>query len=221
MPRDGDFWYTKYLMKSSRAKTRHIVGIDEVGRGPIAGEVAVGAVLLYAEYLSELQILFPEVKDSKKLSPKVREEWFLRIKEARTKGYLEIAVTTVPPSVIDKKGIVYAIRTALDASLEKVRSVSGHAPNNLHVLLDGGLKAPQIYPHQETIIKGDEKELAIALASVAAKVYRDKRMTALGKKFPAYGFEDHKGYGTRAHYQAIKDYGLCPHHRKSFLKNLA
>lgn len=86
------------------------------------------------------------------------------------------------------------------------------------VLLDGGLRAPVHYTNQQTIIKGDEKELVIALASIVAKVTRDKRMVALAKKFPAYGFEKHKGYGTRAHYEAIKKHGITPHHRKSFLK---
>ncbi|MBI5400711.1 MAG: hypothetical protein HZB12_01160 [Candidatus Yonathbacteria bacterium] len=88
------------------------------------------------------------------------------------------------------------------------------------VLLDGGLRAPAHYSNQKTIIKGDEKELSIALASIVAKVARDKKMIALAKKFPAYGFEKHKGYGTRAHYEAIKKHGATKHHRKSFLKNV-
>ncbi|MBI3634379.1 MAG: hypothetical protein HY228_02050 [Candidatus Yonathbacteria bacterium] len=88
------------------------------------------------------------------------------------------------------------------------------------VLLDGGLRAPARYKNQKTIIKGDEKELVIALASIVAKVARDARMVKLGKKFPQYGFEKHKGYGTRAHYKAIKKHGITKHHRKSFLKNV-
>jgi len=85
------------------------------------------------------------------------------------------------------------------------------------VLLDGGLKAHPIFTNQETIIKGDEKEILIALASVMAKVARDREMEKLGEKYPHYGFETHKGYGTKKHYAAIRKHGFCPEHRRSFL----
>ncbi|MFZ2303443.1 MAG: ribonuclease HII [Minisyncoccia bacterium] len=195
---------------------KYIIGIDEVGRGPLAGPVAVGAVCIYAEYHKRVTKLFPVVKDSKKLTPKSRAEWHERIREAEKLGYLSCSVSFVTPSVIDKKGLSYAIRTAIEKSLSAIE----HDAEETRVLLDGALRAPSHYQNQETIIKGDEKELVIALASIVAKTARDARMVLLAKKFPAYGFEKHKGYGTRAHYEAIKKNGIIPHHRKSFLRGL-
>ncbi|KKS28022.1 MAG: Ribonuclease HII [Parcubacteria group bacterium GW2011_GWC1_42_11] len=212
-------------MNKRTGKYEHIIGIDEVGRGPLAGPVAVGAVCIYAEHHKRVTKLFPVIKDSKKLTAKLRDEWNKRIFEAESLGYLSCAVAFVPPSVIDKKGLSHAIRSALTRALKIVDPVS--IPNSKFniqystlVLLDGGLRAPSHYLYQETIIKGDEKELSIALASIVAKVARDKKMVALAKKFPEHGFEKHKGYGTHAHYEAIKKHGITPHHRKSFLKGL-
>ena len=211
-----------------KGKLKYIVGIDEVGRGPIAGEVAVGAVLIFAEHYKKVSKLFPVIKDSKKLSAKAREAWLVKIREAESRGHLISKVSFVSSSIIDKKGIAHSIRTALAESLEFVVFHAFKRPDleNLglrsdlgwvQVLLDGGLKAPVEYEFQETIIKGDEKELVIALASIVAKVTRDERMIKLAKKFPEYGFEKHKGYGTRAHYTAVRKYGLTKHHRKSYL----
>ncbi|MHB1118255.1 MAG: ribonuclease HII, partial [Minisyncoccota bacterium] len=195
-------------------KINHIVGIDEVGRGPLAGPVAIGAVKVKVESLKVNSKWAQGFKDSKKLSPKAREAWMVKIEEAKSEGWLEYAVAFVAPEVIDKKGIAPSIRLALDRALKAIP----HEVEYTRVLLDGGLQAPEQYVHQETIIKGDEKELVIALASIVAKVARDKRMVALAKKFPLYGFEQHKGYGTRGHYQSLKKHGLTPHHRKSFLR---
>ncbi|MEK7568744.1 MAG: ribonuclease HII [Patescibacteria group bacterium] len=211
---------------------KYIIGVDEVGRGPLAGPVAIGVVRLKVEQVKYKKEWALGFRDSKKLSPKAREEWLVKIEEARSEGWLEYAVAFVAPSVIDKKGITHAIRTALSRALKKVdpapdlvKSPTGlfqHStfdiPYSARILLDGGLRAPAHYTNQQTIIRGDEKELVIALASIVAKVTRDRRMVALAKKFPAYGFEKHKGYGTRAHYEAIKKHGIIPHHRKSFLK---
>lgn len=199
-----------------KTEQQYLIGIDEVGRGPLAGPVAVGAVCIYIEHQNKVKKFFPIIKDSKKLTQKKREEWDKKIREAEKLGYLSFAVTFVSPGVIDKKGLSFAIRTALEKSLSAI----GHDVKNAKVLLDGGLRAPAQYVNQETIIKGDEKELVIALASIVAKVARDTRMIALSKKLPEYGFERHKGYGTREHYKAIKKNGITKHHRKSFLKGL-
>lgn len=203
---------------------KYTIGIDEVGRGPLAGPVAVGAVCIYAEHHARVKKLFPVIKDSKKLTAKKRKEWNMQILEAEALGYLSYAVSFVAPSVIDKKGLSYAIRVALEESLGAIERKSPRPrresfDSETKVLLDGGLRAPVHYLNQETIVKGDEKELAIALASIVAKVSRDARMILLAKKFPKYGFEKHKGYGTRFHYEAIKKNGITIHHRKSFLKN--
>lgn len=221
---DGDniLCYDETMKK--RTGTKYIIGIDEVGRGPIAGPVAIGAVKLKAESV-KLKVEWARgFRDSKKLTPKAREAWFVKIKKAQSEGWLEYAVAFVSPSVIDKKGIVPAINTALARALGVVESqgrtlakIPRNRSWNTKVLLDGGLRAPAQYKNQETIIKGDEKELAIALASIVAKVTRDKRMVALAKKHPHHGFKKHKGYGTRAHYAAIKKHGVTPHHRRSFL----
>lgn len=208
-----------------------LIGIDEVGRGPIAGPVAVGAFVFLDPKAAKL---FRGVKESKQLSEQRREEWFRAIEKAQKAGLVDFAVSFQSNKVIDSKGISYAIRTALARSLDSVSSKpanSSKSPNvnpdarhgnattaNSLVLLDGGLKAPPNYKNQKTIIKGDEKEMTIALASICAKVLRDRRMNLLGKKYPKYGFEKHKGYGTKEHYNAIKKYGLLSIHRKNFLR---
>ena len=189
------------------------IGIDEVGRGPIAGPVAVGA---FAFLTPSARKLFPGVKESKQLSEAKREEWFAKIQEIKKLGHIDFAVSFQSEKVVDKKGISFAIRKCLKDALEELKI----NPNKAKVLLDGGLKAPIEYSNQKTIIKGDVKEKVIALASICAKVSRDRKMRKLAKKYPEYGFDIHKGYGTRFHYQAIKKYGKLPIHRNSFLKNI-
>lgn len=215
---------------------RYIVGIDEVGRGPLAGPVAVCAFLIKDDSFLENQKerKFPKLKDSKKLSKKQREEWFEYLKDAKTLGLCDYAVSFVSPENIDKFGIAKCIQKALNQSLEKVTSqdhanslrftLKGsdvtknlHNPAAFYVFLDGGLKAPAEYVNQETIIRGDELHPVISLASIVAKVSRDAIMTKYAKDYPEYGFEKHMGYGTRAHYAAIKTHGQTPIHRKSFI----
>lgn len=196
---------------------KHIIGIDEVGRGPLAGPVAVGVVKFKVESLKVNATWTRGFSDSKKLTQKAREEWMVKIEQARSEGWLEYSVVFVAPSVIDKKGIVHAISTALGRALNTTLGGRTSKCEEVLVLLDGGLYAPACFKNQKTIVKGDEKEFVIALASIVAKVTRDKRMVALAKRFPQSGFEQHKGYGTRKHYKAIKKHGLTPHHRKSFI----
>lgn len=189
------------------------IGIDEVGRGPIAGPVAVGAFVFLKPGARKL---FRGVKESKQLSEAKREAWFARIQSAQRSGQVNFSVTFQSEKIIDTKGLSYAIKTALLTSLYALKI----KPERARVLLDGGLKAPANYANQKTIIKGDEKEMVIALASICAKVLRDRKMNLLAKKYPKYGFEKHKGYGTRAHYQAIKKYGMLKTHRRSFLTTI-
>jgi len=191
---------------------KYSVGIDEAGRGPLAGPVAVGAVRIKAGFDMKF---FEGIKDSKKLSAKKREKWFLKAEEARKRGELDWAVSLVSEKGIDKAGIAPAIRSGIERCLKKLS-----AETTDRIFLDGGLKLPKEYLYQETIIKGDEKIAVISLASICAKVTRDKYMTELSKKYPDYGFEIHKGYGTRAHIAAIKKHGASDVHRKSFLKNI-
>lgn len=196
------------------------IGIDEVGRGPVAGPVSVGAMQVIGNRLQGIvknteKILGVRLKDSKKLSRKQRELWFEQIKEWKKKKLCDFIVVSVTAKEIDQIGISKAIRKALKRSLAALRPTK-----QTPVLLDGGLKAPIEFKNQKTIIKGDEKESVIALASIVAKVTRDRYMIVQAKKYPAYGFETNVGYGTKKQYAAIKKHGLTPLHRKTYLKNL-
>jgi len=197
-------------------KTKYIIGIDEVGRGPVAGPVAVGAVAYRAGLEKALKKEIKGVRDSKKLPMHKREAIFDSVREKQKEGQIDYVVAFVGPELIDRKGIACAIRRALKASLRRLNL----DPGEVIVLLDGGLRAPEEYLAQETIIRGDDSEFAIALASIMAKVSRDARMVKAGGKFPEYKFEQHKGYGTAEHMRHIKRFGLTTIHRKSFLKSI-
>ncbi len=193
---------------------KYIIGIDEVGRGPLAGPVAVGAVAVPRGFDEKL---FAGIKDSKKLSPELRQMWFKKIKTLAADRKLSYTVSFVSSQKIDSWGLTKAISTALERSVSKL-AVN---PTDCLVLLDGGLKAPAIFKHQKTIIKGDEKEPVISMASIMAKVLRDRKMVEFSKQYPQYGFEVHKGYGTKKHIAAIKEKGMCPIHRRLFLRKFS
>lgn len=197
----------------------YIVGIDEAGRGPLAGPVSVGMVKMVNPTSQELRgaskKFFKGIRDSKKLSLEKREEWYGRAVEARKRGELDFHVALISEKVIDKQGISYAIRLGIARCLKAL----GVSPQDL-IFLDGSLKVPVEFRNQQTIIKGDEKIPVISLASICAKVTRDRKMVALAKKFPRYGFDVHKGYGTSAHLAALRKYGKTALHRSTFLKNL-
>ena len=195
---------------------KYLIGIDEAGRGPLAGPVSLAVVVWEARRDRELKQLFAGVKDCKQLSEKQREEWGVKLKKAEREGLIKIAASFASNAVIDERGIAPAIRLALARALRRLAL----SPAECRVLLDGSLRAPRQYPQQETLIKGDEREPIIALASIVAKVRRDRLMTRLARQYPGYGFELHKGYGTRAHYAAIKKFGRSPIHRRTFLTNL-
>ena len=186
-------------------KFKYLIGIDEVGRGPIAGPVAVGGIIVYHKDLKKyLNKTFKGIKDSKKLSEAQREKWLEKINQEKTLGNIDFKVSFVSHKIIDLIGLSKSIKLALNRTLMKLK----HNSDKTRVLLDGGLKAPEIYKNQKEIIKGDEKEIVIALASVAAKVKRDQKMVRLAKRYPQYGFNEHKGYGTKRHYKSIKKYGF-------------
>src|SRR3989344_4007310 len=190
--------------------TKYLIGVDEAGRGPLAGPLALSALLVRDQRVLRQ---FAGIKDSKKLSQAKREEWFLKIKEAEKCGTLVTETVLVENTAIDRKGMGRCLREATSAALARFTPEKDKAL----VLLDGALYAPRMFPHQVTIIKGDEKERVIAMASVVAKVTRDRVMCLLAKKYPLYGFERHKGYGTAAHYTALAAYGMTQVHRRSFL----
>lgn len=184
-----------------------------MGRGPLAGPVGVGVFVFLNEKTNRK---FSGVKESKQLTEEAREKWFTKIEEGKRQGTLNFAVTLVSEKVIDTKGLSYAIRTAMKQSLGKL----GLLPQDCMVLLDGGLKAPIEYLFQETIIKGDEKKKVIALASIAAKVLRDRKMKQYATRYRGYDFEINKGYGTLSHRRQLQLVGPCPLHRRSFLTKI-
>lgn len=191
----------------------YLIGIDEAGRGPLAGPVSVGAVLVPVGFDWD-QV--PGVRDSKKLSEKKREEIYEFMQEFVKTSELRYAVATSSASYIDTYGIVPAIKRALVEALSKL----GTAPQECRVLLDGSLKAPEEYTDQETIVRGDDSEPAISLASIMAKVTRDRMMKEVSPKYPEYDFHVHKGYGTAAHLKSIEKHGLSRLHRATFCTRL-
>lgn len=191
----------------------HIVGIDEAGRGPLAGPVAVGAFCIRANFDRSF---FIKVMDSKQLSHEKRLEWFKKIGSLSKKGEISYKVALVGSETIDMRGITYAVRLGIKRVLSRLNL----DPEKTLILLDGSLKAPEEFIYQQTIIRGDAKEPVIGCASIMAKVSRDRYMERLSKRFPQYIFDIHKGYGTLIHRKAIKKHGPCEIHRLSFLRNL-
>lgn len=191
----------------------YLLGVDEAGRGPLAGPVAVGIVAFEEQY--DIEGVFPGLNDSKKLSEKKRETLFKILQEEMKAGRVRAVVQLVSAANIDEGGIAPAIRNAVATGVGKLLPV----PEEGRIFLDGSLTAPREYA-QLTIIGGDGLVPAIMLASIAAKVTRDKHMHLLAEQYPAYGFEKHKGYGTKAHFAAIKEHGMCVEHRRSFLTKL-
>ena len=177
-----------------------VCGVDEAGRGPLAGPVVAGAVILP----KDLKILY--LNDSKKLTEKRREELYLEIQEKAFSWNVGI----VGPDVIDQINI-------LQATYEAMRQAVGGLSVKPDVLLNDAVVIPGLSMHQENIIHGDAKSLSIAAASVMAKVTRDHMMMEYDKLFPEYGFGKNKGYGTAVHIQALREYGPCPIHRRTFI----
>lgn len=217
--------FMQKLQKTNKKVFKYLIGIDEVGRGPVAGPVAVCASLIL--FNSERKLSkkirdsfesrdLPKLHDSKRLSKKGREDWQKVLIENEE---LKFEIGYMSAKEIDKRGIAVCIRLLVKKNLINLQKKIGFKLEEVLVLLDGGLKAPQEYLHQETIIKGDDKEPIISFASIHAKVSRDNLMTRLAKKFPEYNFETHKGYGTKKHIEAIKKHGATIHHRKTFLKS--
>lgn len=191
-------------------KKKIIVGIDEVGRGPLAGPVSIGIVVC------ESDLVVSGARDSKVMTEKARERAYEEVLLLRDQEVLKFGVFSVPAYDIDRDGIEQAIRQALCEGLESLAL----DPAAVELKLDGRLKAPPQFS-QESIIRGDSLVHAISLASVVAKVERDRYMVSVvHAQYPEYGFDRHKGYGTEAHITAIKQHGLTPVHRRSFLKNI-
>jgi ribonuclease HII len=198
---------------------KYVIGIDEVGRGALAGPVAVAAALIKGPRAISTHRELGKLKDSKKLSPKQRAAWFSYFKDDLS---IEFSVARVYPRRIGKMNISCATNLAALRACDQLIKNHGPRIKNVRIFLDGGLFLGKgIQPaNARTVVKGDEKIPAIAVASIIAKVTRDRFMVRLAKKYPAYGFEMHKGYGTKAHYKALRRDGPSPAHRLTFIKKI-
>ena len=189
-----------------------IAGVDEAGRGPLAGPVVAGCVVLDRSK----EILY--VNDSKKLSEKKRNELYDEIIE-KACAY---GVGIVDEKIIDEINILEATHIAMKKAYEEANKMYRERfGKNINMLFVDALKIKKVDIKQVSIVHGDALSISVASASIIAKVTRDRMMIEYDKKYPEYGFAKHKGYGTKAHIDAIKKYGACELHRKSFVKNFS
>ncbi len=180
-----------------------LCGVDEAGRGPLAGPVCAAAVILPKETVIE------GLNDSKKLSEKKREQLYDVICETA----VSYAISFATVAEIEELNILHATQLAMIRAINELDPVPDLA------LIDGNQAGDIKFPH-ETVIKGDASCVSIAAASILAKVTRDRFMVEMSEQYPNYHFEKHKGYGTKDHYNALREFGPCPIHRPSFLKKI-
>ncbi len=205
-------------MKKARNE-EYVIGIDEVGRGALAGPVVVAAAIVAKGEALTANRTLGMLKDSKKLSAKQREAWHAHFKNCP--GII-FAIARIYPRGIERMNISRAANLAAHRAYRRLMARQQDLKIS-SIFLDGGLyllnrkSQGKRVPSAETIIKADEMIPAVAIASIIAKVHRDAYMRCLAKKYPEYSFEVHKGYGTKAHYVALQKYGSCPIHRRTFL----
>lgn len=184
-----------------------VAGVDEAGRGPLAGPVVAAAVVIDADHLiREEKASFRLLNDSKKVTARRRERWHADLTRS---PYVRHAVAVIEPAEIDAINILQATHRAMAAALALLNPLPDFA------LIDGRPVNHLPCPSR-ALVRGDGRSLSIAAASILAKVTRDRLMTELDRDFPEYGFARHKGYGTRAHLEALAQHGPCPHHRMTF-----
>lgn len=195
--------WIEYEQNAELKGYKSICGVDEAGRGPLAGPVCAAAVILPSDTIID------GVNDSKKLSEKKREVLFDVIKETA----VSYCIAYASVEEIESINILNATMLAMKRAVEGLDVKADYA------MIDGN-KMPQLDIDGETIVKGDAKSMSIACASILAKVSRDRLLYEYAKEYPQYKFDKHKGYGTAAHIEAILEYGPCPYHRMSFLKKI-
>jgi ribonuclease HII len=212
-----------------------LIGIDEAGRGALAGPVVAGACVLGPSFFqsSHAMELSAEVNDSKQLSAEARERYFERIQDLQKAGLLDFAVASASVREIAEHNILGATRVAMQRAVEMLagRTASWTLPEvttegplfsdepPVKLIVDGRPLKPFPYTHSG-IVKGDGKSLSIAMASIAAKVSRDRELVRLATDYPDYGFDGHKGYATQGHRRAILAHGATPAHRELFLRKI-
>lgn len=199
----------RFDMETCGAGSLYIAGVDEAGRGPLAGPVTAAAVVLPRDFD------IPGIDDSKKLTEKRREALYPVIKEHA----LAFGIGMAGHQRIDEINILQATKEAMATAVQEADEMldARIGERIQHVLFDAMTIEEVPFP-QTSVIKGDSKSLSIAAASILAKVTRDHLMVELARVYPGYGFEKHKGYGTKFHYERIEAHGLCEIHRRSFLK---
>ena len=214
----------------------YLIGVDEAGRGALAGPVVAGACLIARDFFSSAPALrlSAGINDSKQLTPADREAQFLCLETLRAKGWIDLAVAEASVAEIAELNILGATRLAMQRALvqlsERARGwslypVEASGPlfeqtmPSVRCLVDGRPLRPFPYAH-ESLVGGDSRSLAIAMASIAAKIHRDREMSRFAASWRGYGFEQHKGYGTKAHREAIRRLGPSPIHRALFLRKI-
>lgn len=216
-------------------ESNFLIGVDEAGRGCLAGPVVAGACIVTNELFNSKDALelSSHINDSKQLSAEAREKQFDILKQLQAEGLIDFAVAEGSVEEIAERNILGATRLAMQRALEEVASRADkwtlphlaaddplfQASEDVKLIVDGRPLKPFPYAH-EGVVKGDGKSLSIAMASIAAKVSRDRTMAGLDKDYPEYGFAKHKGYGTAAHRAALKAHGATPIHRELFLRKV-
>lgn len=200
-----------------------VIGIDEVGRGALCGTVTVAAFAFLRQRRFITGRSHPPLRDSKRLTPRVREKWFAWLKRCVAEGEVVFATARISPRVVDRVNIRNAANLAATRAYERLVTQEGLRPSNIKVLLDGGIfihpSATMMPRRARTVVRGDERIKEIQLASIVAKVTRDRAMVRLHARYPAYGFAAHKGYGTRAHAHALARLGPVEGlHRLTFIR---
>lgn len=205
---------------------RYIVGVDEVGRGPLAGPVTVCAAAFPAgfSFKKAAKTLGLRLRDSKRLTEAQRETWLAYLKSAPGFPY---AVSSISPKRIDQINIRNATNEAVGSAITMLMQKNKLSPADTYICMDGGLEIPDrcirklgLRRKPQSIIRGDATVPAIAAASIIAKVARDLYMKRIARRYKKYGFERHKGYGTPEHYRALRQHGPSAIHRRSFLKSM-
>ena len=200
--------YEKYLLQKG---IKYVAGVDEVGRGPLAGPMVVGAVILDLENILDLEIsgeksLYTQIRDSKKISDKKRRKISMFLKG----NAVAYSISKVEPKEIDKHGLTKVTLALFDRVVRNLKVTPEH------IITDNIQIKTIARQNQTNLVKGDQRSISVSAASIVAKVFRDDIMIKFHEIYPQYGFAQHKGYGTKYHMTALNDYGYCEIHRKSF-----
>lgn len=206
------------LVKKIGKNIKGVIGIDEVGRGPLAGPVTVCAVYIEKETIVRRDMFQNIIRDSKKINKTLRNNIYQTIRKFRyNKCVIRYAISSRSATYVDRYGIAESARKCVRSCLHSLER-QGIAVDMVPIRLDAGLYAPEKYPNQESFIKGDERFVEIALASIIAKEWRDAYMRRMAKEFPEYGWSQNVGYGTQKHREAIRRHGTTRMHRRTYLK---